>query len=325
MNKVIILLVFSLCSYLAVSAEKPYDDNLKLFIAGDLKTLVTDMETEKDIDMYKGKLKLGQKNAVLYAAALLANGEVLRLAPYLELAREKYPKNIDLREMQKQLDIYREKAENEIEALSDEERSQIRLLDLFMVYYSMKGAGDQEGCDLLKVNLMAKINKVSNRLIYFPGQIEYLLELQDPSLYDRVRSDAQEIITKNQSKLFPTSVDNYELALAYRALAILAEREEKSDEAESYYKLSYNEVLKMRSYWIEEDIMVYRRILKMTSRRTKLGYVLPQYIMILRERFKPAQKAESVSSQDSEANNMPSQGSEAAVAIPAEPTELPAL
>lgn len=286
MNKIIILLVL-LCLPCAVMAEKPYEDNLKLFIAGNLEALVTDMESEKDWDMNKGKLKLGVKNSVLYAAALVANGEVFKLAPFLDLAMDKYPKDADLRQMQKQLDIYREKTAGNIEGLTEEEKTQLKLLDLFVVYYSMRGAGDTEGMVLLKDKLLPMIEKVSNRLVYFPGQLEYLLEFEDSSLNEKLRMSAQEIITRNQTKLFPTTTDNYELALAYRALAVLAGREEKKDEAESYYKLSYNEILKMRSYWIEEDIVIYRRILKITSRHTKLGYILPQYILILREKFKP--------------------------------------
>ncbi len=289
--KIIITLVLLLCCQTMAMAEKPYEDNLRLFIAGDLETLVKDMETEKDWDMSKGKLKLGAKNAVLYTAALIANGEVSKLAPFVDLALDKYPKDPDLRYAQKQLDFFQEKPASTIEGLTEEEKAQLRILDLFPVYFSMKGAGDLEGAKLLEERLLEFINKVSNRFVYFPGQIEYLLEFEDESLYERVRTSAQTIIANQQTKLFPTTEDNYELALAYRALAILAQRAGSAAEAESYFKLSYNEVLKMRSYWVVEDLIINKPIMKTRARHTKLGYVLPQYIYILRERFKPIETA----------------------------------
>ncbi len=289
--KIIITLVLLLCCQMAARAEKPYEDNLKLFIAGDLETLVKDMETEKDWDMSKGKLKLGVKNSVLYTAALIANGETAKLASFVDLALDKYPKDPDLLYAQKQLDFFNEKAAARIEGLTEEEKAQMRILDLFPVYFSMKGAGDLEGAKLLEDRLLEFIDKVSNRFVYFPGQIEYLLEFEDESLYERVRTSAQAIIANQQTKLFPTTEDNYELALAYRALAILAQRAGSVAEAESYFKLSYNEVLKMRSYWVVEDLIINKPIMKTRARHTKLGYVLPQYIYILRERFKPVETA----------------------------------
>jgi hypothetical protein len=245
------------------------------------------MESEKDWDSTKQKFSLNRKNAGLYAATLIANGDIDKLEPFLDLAIMKYPDEADLMNARKQVDFYKEKPRTQIAGLSLEEKSQLKLQELFPAYLAYKAKADTETTKLIEVNIMELLEQVGNRLIYFPGQIEYLLALENLDLYERIRSSAESIIAAHRLKLFPNTVDNYELALAYRALAILSEKADDRSGAESYSKLAYEQILKMRSFWIEEDIVVYRRILKITSRKTKLGYVLPHYIYILRENFTP--------------------------------------
>lgn len=289
--RLIILLSFCFCS-LAASAQKPYEDNLKLFIAGDLSTLMKDMEAEKDWDATKNKFSLNRQNTELYAATLAANGDITKLEEFLPLATKKYPNNPELTKAAKQIALLKGKQADSIPGLEYEDMAHLKILNLFVAYFGYKNS-DPQTAQAIKDTLLQLIDKVSNRLIYFPGQIEYLLDFKDPSLYPKVREIAEGIITKQQAILFPNTIDNFELAIAYRALAIIAAREGASADAESYSKLCFDQTFKMRSFWIEEDIVVYRRILKITSRKTKLGFVLPQFIYLLQDNFLPITPAEA--------------------------------
>ena len=73
--------------------------------------------------------------------------------------------------------------------------------------------------------------------------------------------------------------------MAYKALAVIKIQQEKLDEAKRFIKLAQNQILKMRSIWLVEDINVYHPILKIDERSTKFASLYPQYLIKLREEF----------------------------------------
>ena len=80
-------------------------------------------------------------------------------------------------------------------------------------------------------------------------------------------------------------MDFYELASAYKSLAILSIKKNDLMKAKDYVKLAQFNIYKMKALWLEEDLKVYRPILKITQRHTQFGFVLPQWLLLLREEY----------------------------------------
>lgn len=120
--------------------------------------------------------------------------------------------------------------------------------------------------------------KQANRLLpYFDKELNYLLTLSEKQALD--------IIEANKKILFPKTLDFYKAAMAYRSLAILSIEKEDIKNATRFIKLGKENIFKMRSIWLDEDIIVENKLMKTRNRSTKFSYIFPQWIILLREEF----------------------------------------
>ncbi len=276
------LVLTLLLSVLASSAQKPYEDNLELFIAGNLDALVSDMDAEKDWDYAKSILKLNAKNSALYLSSLIALGDLPRIEAFMKLALKKHPHDTHIQKLRKELSFYYRSPLEGFLGLTEEEKAYLNLEKLAPLYLQAREKVAFVLMESLRQEILSEIAKLSKPLAYFPTALDYLILLEDPSLNSRIKSKAEEVISKSQHKLFPNTMDNYELASAYKALATLALRSNQQEAFKAYTQLAEMEISKMRSFWIEEDLRIYRPILKITSRRSSIRSVLPQWILMLR-------------------------------------------
>ena len=115
--------------------------------------------------------------------------------------------------------------------------------------------------------------------------MDYLLELNSPESLKQAETLAWLVINKSKTKLFPNTLDHYEVASAYKALAVSSVKSNDIKQATKYIKLARENIYKMRSIWLIEDIIINRPILKTQSRSTIFGFALPEWIMLLRDEY----------------------------------------
>lgn len=288
-------LMVILISIVDAQAEKFYEDNMEFLIKGDVEGLIASIEKEKDFNWAKKKITLSNKNSELYATALIAKGDVNKAAVFLDKAIKKHPKNQNLKDARKQIDFFYRDYSNKSLNFTEEEKAHIAISQLLPEYSAIREKflqgikskekmGEIESQLLsMKAKLLKYINQTSNRHPYFPTKLEYLLEFDDPQLDELVEKEAQIIIKNYRKKLFPKTLDSYELAMAYRALAILSLKDgennkENLEKYKSFSDLKNLYLSRMSSLWLEEDIIVDRPIMKTRMRNTRFGYVLPQWI-----------------------------------------------
>ena len=101
----------------------------------------------------------------------------------------------------------------------------------------------------------------------------------------KTEAEALKIISQKRKILFPKTHDFYELAMAYKTLAILSVEAKDIKNATKFIKLGKDYIYKMRSVWLEEDIIIEKPIMKTTERHTRFGFLIPQWIMLLRSEF----------------------------------------
>lgn len=263
---------------LSVSAEPNTDELRDLLIQGDIEKVISIVE--KDIDWNKQKIHLEDKNSEYYAIALMTTGDFNKLRIFLENAIHRYPKNQSLKDLYKHLDFWNANYTNEKLKFSKDEKQSIKVLELFSLL-SVDGDLRKNQMQQLK----KEINKLSKTLLYFPTKLDFLIELKDPAADQEAETLSLEWIENKRSKLFLTTLDFYELASAYKTLAKISITRDQIDQARSYIELGKYNIYKMRSLWLEEDIRIYRPILKMEKRQTKFACVLPQWLIVLREEF----------------------------------------
>ncbi len=113
---------------------------------------------------------------------------------------------------------------------------------------------------------------------YLPLPLDYFLDL---GLYSEAEKQAIQTINAKSQILFPTGFDYYELSRAYRALASSAWQASKKNEAQKFLLLAKDAQSKIRSIWIEEDLILNHDFLKTTERYSKFGFLIPQWIMAM--------------------------------------------
>jgi hypothetical protein len=318
-------------AFLRVNAEKLYEDNLALLIAGDIEALIKNIEEDKP------EKKLEEKNSELYIAALIADGSIDKAERFLSSALTHYPKNPVLKDAFKQIRLYRLEYKNPLITLDKEEKAHLKIIELFPRYLDtldslqsnidtfienglrpermnfeeleselsqltqgFAGSKDQvvkekiaECKNLAKLakkqkhELLDLISEVGNRHAYFPTRLEYLLEFHDNTEDALAEKESLTIIDSKRQELFLNTLDYYELSVCYRVLAIISGVKEDIDSSKKFFDLSFLNARKMRSLWLIEDVVVYKPILKTTSRSTKFGFVLPQWVVAVQNRFEP--------------------------------------
>jgi len=220
------------------------------------------------------KWDLSEENSHYYAIALLVDGKIDELKVFLTSAKKKYPKSKNLENISNQ--IYYFTQEFDRVKPNPPADTHIKLIKNIENHKS--------GSDRQEAQIIDEINQVTN-MIYFPTRIDYLLELNSQESLKQAETLAWLVINKSKTKLFPNTLDHYEVASAYKALAVSSVKSNDIKQATKYIKLARENIYKMRSIWLIEDIIINRPILKTQSRSTIFGFALPQWIMLLRDEY----------------------------------------
>jgi len=275
-----------------------YNELRNFMLQGDVESVITRVELKKDLP-----LKLNDDEAELYIQSLLVMGELEAADSKLDHYIDKYPKNQSLKALKKNYLFSQGRfTDAEVYKLDDYEKTQFKLmkeLDEYLVdlrLYKIKNPKlinqvfiTNEDLDSSLRSKRKKIIKYANKLEenrpYFRPKLEYLLELKDPELNKSIEQEALSLIKSKRTELFPKTMDFYELALAYKALAILSIQANDNKSATGFIKLGQQNIYKMRSIWLIEDIIVEKKIMKTTEHISKFGYLIPQWIVALRDEF----------------------------------------
>lgn len=270
--KFFLLLILVFFSCVPKALAEPDSEKIRDFL---LQSNIEEVINLFDKDYIKRKKwDLSEENSHYYAIALLVDGKVDELKVFLNSAQKKYPKSKNLENISNQ--IYYFTQEFDRVKPNPKADAHIKLIKNIENY---KNRSDRQ-----EAQIIDEINQVTN-IIYFPTQIDYLLELNSQESFKQAETLAWLIINKSKTKLFPNTIDHYELASAYKALAVISVKANDIKQATKYIKLARENIYKMRSIWLIEDIIINRPILKTQSRSTVFGFALPQWIMLLRDEY----------------------------------------
>lgn len=278
-----VLFILLCCSQTPVLSEPSNNDLRDLLLIGNVEAVIATVESDRAINWSKNKLKINPIASQYYAIALIVYGDIDKANLFLNAARVFYPKSQELRDCKKHLDFFANYFINQDLKFTKEEKIHIKLYDLLHLYLAEQAGSKQ--AEKFKKKILKETNTVVKTLPYFMTRLDYLAELQDPVVDKSIEADAFRLIQDKRKVLFPKPMDFYELASAYKNLARLSIKASDLQAAKQYIKLAQNYIFKMKALWLEEDIRYYRPIMKIEERSTKFGYVLPQWLILLREEY----------------------------------------
>lgn len=291
----LILLILQL-ALPASAGERSYDKFRDLLIQANVEEIIA------RVDKAKGKAKdLSYSSMYLYFIALLVAGDLERTEQDLQLVDKKHKTNEEFQEIEKHLKFFTQDYKFENIALTDSETATIKLIEILPAYIENfnKLKKRLKKTDLLflsdvelnqellskRTEIFENIDKITEPVLYSPTKIDFLLELKDNEANNLASRLALNLIEQKRELLFPSGLDLYELASAYKALAVLSIYANKPDQAKCYVELAKESIYKIRSIWVVEDIIIKRPILKIDKRVTKFGYLIPQWLVLLREEY----------------------------------------
>lgn len=272
MNK-IPKLIFAFCFLflnLSASAKKIISDQLRdLLLQANVDEIIAIVEQKKPTIK-----NLSPVSIYYYLISLTVNGEIKKIKDNLALAY-KYGDKVQIEEIEKHLKLYfREEFDTDsYKYLTESEKNTLKLLEIFK----------KRTPSLDEVINISK--SISEPVLYYPTKIDFLMQLRSSEANKLAIKAALELIEEKRQVMFLTTMDFYELASAYKALAINSVYDKNLDQARNYIKLAKENIYKMRSIWVIEDIIIKRPILKIDKRVTKFGYLLPQWLVLLREEY----------------------------------------
>lgn len=296
LKMILVLLLILQLALPAYAGERSYDHFRDLLIQANVDEIVA------RVDKSKGKAKdLSYSAMYLYFIALLVSGDLERADYDFQLLDKKLRNKMEFQEIEKHLKFFTQDYKFENINLTDSEQATINLIKLLPSYIEnfnklKKQIGKTDSLFLLNIELnqellskrteiLQNIDKISEPVLYSPTKIDFLMELKDDEANNLASKLALDLIEQKREKLFPSGLDLYELASAYKALAVLSIYTNKPEQAKRYIEMAKESIYKIRSIWVVEDIIIKRPILKIDKRVTKFGYLIPQWLVLLREEY----------------------------------------
>lgn len=327
-TKILITLALAL-GLNSAHAENSTKLNKELLLAAQVEAVLSD---------YYSKVKItDEENAKYFSIALISSGEIIEAKALLTELVKSFPKEKSFKEDLKKIYIFEQKFKAAAElGLNEIEKAQLELKQIFfdknitetdLLNLNVKESNKKN--IILSYPIFKKLFMIDNRSPYFPSRLEYLFLLikflenakaefeieAKAGIEEKIRDynniirlakeeinvESKKIIAKNQNILFPKTLDFYELAEAYRILALLSllesqqgnkfgnpsnssmtESQSKLQKSRIYLNMAQINFNKMRSLWLEEDIKYYKPIMKQYDKVTSFGYVLPQWVIALK-------------------------------------------
>lgn len=312
-----------------VHAENSTNLNKELLLTAQVDAILKDYYS-------KSKIK-DLENAKYFLIALISSGEIPEAKTLLTELCKSYPKEESFKEDLKKIYIFEQNFTAAAKlGLNEIEKAQLELKQIFfdknitetdLLKLNIKASNKKNL--IFNYPIFKKLFNINNRTPYFPSRLEYLfllikfleaakaeIKIQAKSgieekirdynniirlAKEEIRDESKKIITKNQKILFPKTLDFYELAEAYRILALvnllesqhlnkfgsqsnsgITESQSKIQKSRIYLNMAQINFDKMRSLWLEEDIKYYKPIMKQYEKVSTFGYVLPQWIIALK-------------------------------------------
>lgn len=271
-SKFKIICILILICQLSSKSEPAYNELLNALIQGDSESVINAIESEKGFKPNK----LSPTVANLYAISLITTGDLNKTEEFVTQRKEP-----EFKEFKKQINLFEKKYESKDLEYSELEKQHIELIHLMTNH--LNSCSNGEDCKISKEQVLNKLSLITQNIPYCPTRLEYLLELNENS---QVEKEAIANIKNFQNVLFPKPMDFYQLAISYKALAILSYKAKNEKKARQFIKLAQDNISKMRCIWIEEDFIIEHPILKNHERKTSFGYLIPQWIILLKEEYK---------------------------------------
>ncbi len=255
--------LFSLILLTSISPAFARIDYRKLMLDADFNQVIKSFKKESNLK------NLFEDEAVIFIHTLVMEGKIQEAEEYASYYRERFPKNTEIRDSLREIKLFAMKYD--FEDFSSNQKALITL-----------SKQDLSGIKNKKA-FLDSILSLENEF-YFRPKYNFAFLLGNEFHGEIERSCLKEIKAK-QDILFPKTRDFYDLAMAYKALAIIKIQEGKLKEAKRFIVYARTQIEKMRTIWLIEDLHIYKPILKITTKETSFGSLFPQYLIQLREEF----------------------------------------
>lgn len=268
MHKHYFLFSLIIISFLICPQAHSRIDYVGLMTKGDFDGVLKNLNEEKDLK------KLFSDEGVILVHSLIMDGKIEESKEYLDYYYERFPKEIEFLYLKRKIDLFT--SNYEANTFTENQKQHIRL--------SQFKYQELETNSSLKESLLHEILGLENEF-YLSSKYDYAFALNRDDFLDEIQEDALNEISSKRNILFPKTNDFFDLAMAYKALAVVKIHEQKLDQAKRFIMLAQSNIMKMSSIWLVEDLKIYNPILKTTKRSTRFASLYPQYLIKLREEF----------------------------------------
>lgn len=251
--------------FLPASARTNYR---KLMINADFNKVLASFKEEKNLK------NLFEDEAVILIHTLVMEGKTLEAEEFATYYADRFPKNEEMKTSLREIKLFAMKYD--FDDFSENQKALINLSKQDLSKQDLSNITD-------KKSLLTYILSLKNEF-YFRPKYNFAFLLGTEFHADIERACLAEIKAK-QTILFPKTRDFYDLAMAYKALAIIKIQAGEIKEAKRFIVYAQSQIQKMRTIWLIEDLHIYKPILKITSKETHFGSLFPQYLIQLREEF----------------------------------------
>lgn len=243
-------------------------DYVGMMTKGNFDNVVKNFEEEENLK------RLFSDEGVILVHTLVMDGKILDSKAYVDYYYERFPKNKEYLELKRRIDLFTMNLDQDIFSANQQKHIEFNNTDF-------KSIEDKSS---LKESLLQEILGLENEF-YLPSKYNYAFALNRIDFLKDIEKEALSEISSKRKILFPKTQDFFQLAMAYKALAVIKIHEQNTDQAKRFIKLAQNNVTKMRSIWLIEDLSIYNPIMKTTARSTRFASLYPQYLIRLREEF----------------------------------------
>ena len=234
-------------------------------LKGNFDAVVKNFQQEKKLK------KLFSDEALIYIHTLIMDGKVPESQEFITHYRFRFPKDKDFIELERGIKLF--SGDLDHTNYTKNQKANIRFLRTHF-----------NTIETHKEKYLKEILELEDEF-YLPSKYDYAFALNELSFDDQIKKVALKKIVDKQGVLFPKTGDFFELALAYKALAVIKIHEKDLSAAKRFIKIAKDYVFKMRSIWLIEDLSIYDPVWKTTKTSTKFASLYPQYLIKLRDEF----------------------------------------
>lgn len=266
MHKNFFLFSLILCLFCFCTGLRAKVNYTELMLQGNFDAILKNFQQEDNLR------NLFEDEAIIFIHSLVTEGKIEDSKIFTDHYFKKYPKSSELLALKQQIDLFALDFDQDI--FTDNQKLHIKMMQL---NYPALNAEQKE-------ELLHQILKLRNEF-YLGSKYDYAFSLDNSDFFADIEKEALSEINLKQKILFPKTQDFYELAFAYKALAVIQIHKENLDQAKRFIKMAQSYIFKMRSICLVEDLTIYNQIMKTEKQSTRFTSLYPQYLIQLREEF----------------------------------------